>query len=76
MAKGRWGLEGDKSEEGGDNPRTYRMAFSTRAVPRPCQVKGCIGWASTRTEMRVHFWNRNVMDTVVILEESNLPHLR
>ena len=24
--------------------------------------------------MRVHFWHRNVRDTVVILEEGNLPH--
>ena len=26
--------------------------------------------------MRVHFWHRNVRDTVVILEEGNLPHPR
>ena len=26
--------------------------------------------------MRVNFWNRHVRDTVVILEESNLPHPR
>ena len=26
--------------------------------------------------MRVHFWNWNVRDTVVILEEGNLPHSR
>ena len=24
--------------------------------------------------MQVHFWNRHVRDTVVILEEGNLPH--
>ena len=24
--------------------------------------------------MRVHFWHRHVRDTVVILEEGNLPH--
>ena len=26
--------------------------------------------------MRVHFWNRNIRDTVVILEEGNLSHPR
>ena len=26
--------------------------------------------------MRVHFWHRHVRDTVVILEEGNLPHPR
>ena len=29
-----------------------------------------------RTAMRVHFWNRHVRDTVVILEEGNLPQPR
>ena len=29
-----------------------------------------------QTAMRVHFWNRNVWDTVVILEEVNLFHPR
>ena len=26
--------------------------------------------------MRVHFWRRHVQDTVIILEEGNLPHPR
>ena len=30
----------------------------------------------TRTVMRVHLWYRHVRDTVVILEEGNLPHPR
>ena len=69
-----WGLgqEGDE-EGGGDDPRTSRMAFPTNAVPRPCPVEGCSGRAATRTAMRVHFWHRHVWDTVVILEEGNLP---
>ena len=29
---------------------------------------------ATRTAMRVHFVNRHVLDTVVILKESNSPH--
>ena len=35
-----------------------------------------IEWAATRTAMRVHFLHRHVLDTVVILEEGNLPHPR
>ena len=32
--------------------------------------------AGTRTAMHVHFWRRHVRDTVIILEELNLPHPR
>ena len=73
VAKGGLGLERDKLY-GGDNPRTYRMAFPARAGPRPCPVKGCSGRASARTAMRVHFLHRHVRDTVVILEEEYLPN--
>ena len=72
VAKGGLGSEGDKADEG-NNPRTYRLAFPARAGPRPCLVEGCSDWASTRTAMRVHFWNRHVMDNVVILEEDTPP---
>ena len=51
VAKWRLGLEGDEADGGGDKPRTYRMAFPTRAGPRPCTVKGCSGRASTWTAM-------------------------
>ena len=76
--KGGLGSEGGGSDgcDGGNDPRTYRVAFPARAVPRPCSVKGCSGRASTRTEMRVHFWNWHVRETVVILEEGNPPHPR
>ena len=50
------------------------MAFPAMAGPRPCPVKGCSGRASTRTAMKVQFWHWNIRDTVVILEEVNLPH--
>ena len=40
---------------GGKDPRTYRLVFTERKGPRPCQVKGCSAQASTRTDMRVHF---------------------
>ena len=57
---------------GGAEQQTYRMEFpkgGTKAFP----VEGCPGRAGTRTAMRVHFWRRHVRDTVIILEEGNLP---
>ena len=33
----------------------------------------CLGVSATRAVMRVHFVHRHVHDTVVILEEGNLP---
>ena len=50
------------------------MKFPVREGPRPYAVEGCSDQASMRTAMRVHFWNRHVRDTVVILEKVNLPH--
>ena len=41
-----------------------------------CPVKGCPDQVATRTVMRVHFLNRHVLNTVVILEEGNSPHPR
>ena len=75
IAKGRLVKEGDKAA-GGDDLRTYRMAFPAKAGPRPCPAEGCSRRVSTRTEMMVHFWHRQVRDTVVILEEGNSPHPR
>ena len=66
-------MEGDEADGGGDEPRTYKMTFLTKAEPRPCPIKGCSGRASTRTEMIVHFWHRHVRDIVVILGEGNIP---
>ena len=67
VEKGGPGQEGEKKGEG-DKPRTFRMVFSAKSGPRPFPVEGCIGRAATRTAMRVHFWNRNVRDIMVILE--------
>ena len=50
------------------------MVFPVRAGRRPCSVEGCSGQASTQTAIRVHFWNRHVKYTLVILEEGNLLH--
>ena len=60
--------------EGGD--KTYRMSFPTKGGPRRCPVEGCPGDLATRKVMRVHLVHRHVQDTVVMLEEGNLPHPR
>ena len=73
VTKERLGQEGNEVARD-DKPSTNRMAFTTKAVPRPCQVEGCSGQASTQTATIVHFWHRHVRDTVVILEEGNLSH--
>ena len=76
VVKGGLGSEGGKADgsDGCNKPRTYRMEFPAREGPRPCPFEGCSGRALTWTEIMVHFWNRHVRYTVVILEEGNLPH--
>ena len=75
VVKGGLGQEVNKDGRGND-PRTFSMACPAKAGPRPFPVKGCSGQAETHTAIRVHFWNWHVRDTVVILEEVNLPHPR
>ena len=53
-------------------PRTYKLSFP-KGSRRQCLVEGCLGVSETRAVMRVHFVHRHVHDTVVILEEGNLP---
>ena len=60
----------------GNGPRTFWMAFPAKGGLKSCLVEGCPGRATTRTAIRVHFLHRHVLDTMVILEEGNLPHLR
>ena len=52
------------------------MSFPMKGGPRQCTVEGCPGALSTRTTVRVHFVHRHIQDTVVMLEEGNLPHPR
>ena len=54
--------------------RTYRISFPMKGGGRRCQVEGCPGALATRTAMRVHLVHRHVQDTVVMLEEVNLPY--
>ena len=59
----------------GEEKQTYRMELPKGGTTE-CPVEGCPGRAGTRTAMRVHFWRRHVQDTIIILEEGNLPHPR
>ena len=51
----------------------YKMHFPAKDGRRRCLAEGCPGVLATRAAMRVHFVHRHVHDTVVILEEGNLP---
>ena len=51
----------------------YKMHFPAKDGRRQCPVEGCTGVLATRAAMRVHFVHRHVQNTVVILEEGNLP---
>ena len=70
-AEEQWSWEASAT---GGEPQTYHMAFPTKGGPRSCPVEGCPGRSGTRTEMRMHFFNRDVRDIVIILEEVNLLH--
>ena len=62
---------GDHAPSG--EPCTYKMAFLTTCEPRNCLVKGCRGQAVTWTAIQVHFYHWHFRDTVIILDEGNLP---
>ena len=51
----------------------YKMNFPAKDGRRRCPVEGCPGVLATQAAMRVHFVHRHVYDTMVILEEVNLP---
>ena len=72
-AEDRWSWKNSATVE---EPRTYHMAFPAKGGPWSCPVEGCPGRAVTRTVMRVHFLHRQVLDTVVIIDEVKLPHPR
>ena len=52
----------------------YRMSFPTTGGPQKFTVKVFRGQVATRAKMIVHFLHIYVRDTVIILEEGNLPH--
>ena len=49
------------------------MLFPEKGGRRRCPVERCTGVLATRATMRVQFVHRNVHDTMVMLEEGNLP---
>ena len=54
-------------------PRMYKMHFPAKDCRRRFPVEGCPAVLATRAVMRVHFVHWHVHNTVVILEEGNLP---
>ena len=58
----------------GGEPRTYKMYLPTTGSPRDFPAEGCRGRAEIRKAKRFHFLHRHMWDTVIILEEGNLPH--
>ena len=58
----------------GTGPHTFRMTFLAKGGPQNCPVVGCPYRVATRIVIWVHFLHRNVLNTVVILEEGNSPH--
>ena len=55
---------------------TYNMDLPTNGGPSNLPVKAFRGRAATWTAMRVHLLYPHVRDTVIILEEGNLPRPR
>ena len=51
----------------------YKISFPAKDGSRQYPLEGCPGVSAKRAAMRVHFVHRHVHDTVVILEEGNLP---
>ena len=49
------------------------MLFPKKGGWRRCPVERCPGVLATQAAMRVHFVHLHVHDTVVMLEEGNLP---
>ena len=52
----------------------YGVSFPRAYVSIGCPVGACEGQATMRTNLRIHFLNFHMRDTIVIMEEGNLPH--
>ena len=59
-----------------DEAQTYRVSFLKHLSRLWCLVAGCLGGASSRTNLRIHFVHCHVRDAIVILEEGNRPYPR
>ena len=51
----------------------YWVSFLSGEVPRKFPIKECRGQAATRAALRLNFLHRHIRDTMVILEDDNLP---
>ena len=60
--------------KGGGLAHDLHDVFPTKAEWRHCPVEGCSVFTATRTATQVHLWYQHFRNTVVIMEESNLPH--
>ena len=51
--------------------QTYRVSFPKHLSLLRLPVAGCLGGASSRTNLQIHFVHCYVWDTIMILEEGN-----
>ena len=54
----------------------YCIYFKNATGTQDCPVKGCEGSMAKSMGMRIHFLHRHVRNTVIFLEEGNLPRPR
>ena len=60
----------------GKEAQTYRVSSTKYMLRIQCLVEGCLGGASNRTNLRVHFDHHHVRYTIMIVEEGNGPYPR
>ena len=70
-----------RGDRGGHPPppresHTYQVSFPKHLSRLRCPVAGCLGGASSRTNLRIHFAHRHVRDTIAILEKVSRPYPR
>ena len=55
---------------------SYRVNFPKCLLHLRCLVEGCMGEASSRINLRIHFERRHMRNKIVILYEGNQPYPR
>ena len=58
------------------DPRLYMVFFPRDSGSIGFPVKGCKGWVTTRTNLRIYFVHCHMRYMIVIMEKGNFPHLR
>ena len=58
----------------GKEAQTYRVSSTKYMLRIQCLVEGCLGGASNRTNLWVHFAHLHAQDTIIILEDGNWPY--